>query len=102
MVIYVEQSADCLHMVQPMPLLPKTPSSLASFKSKLALPFWYQIIQVVLKKRFFSLDKCSSSSSCDMQSVFHSYTPQVPKTVTTQHSNSDVMLRYKHTQRTVL
>jgi len=37
-------------MVQLMPLHPKTPSSLASFKSKLVLPFWYWLTQVVLKK----------------------------------------------------
>jgi len=38
-------------MVQLMPLPPKTPSSLASFKSRLVLPFWYQLTQVVLEKR---------------------------------------------------
>jgi len=37
-------------MVQLMPLLPKTPSSLASFKSRLILSFWYRLTQVVLKK----------------------------------------------------
>ena len=35
MVICLERGADCLHMVQLMPLHPKTPSSLASFKSRL-------------------------------------------------------------------
>ena len=30
---------------------PKTPSSLASFKSRLVLPFWYRLTQVVLEKR---------------------------------------------------
>jgi len=35
-----------LHRVQLMPLHPKTPSSLASFKSRLVLPFWYQLTQV--------------------------------------------------------
>jgi len=34
------RGAGCLHMVQLMPLHPKTPSSLASFKSRLVLPFW--------------------------------------------------------------
>jgi len=29
----------------------KTPSSLASFKSRLVLPFWYWLTQVVLEKR---------------------------------------------------
>ena len=51
MVICLERSADCLYTVQLMPLLPKTPSSLASFKSRLVLPFWYQLTQVVLEKR---------------------------------------------------
>ena len=50
MVICLEQGADCLHMVQLMPLHPKTPSSLASFKSKLVLPFWYWLTQVVLEE----------------------------------------------------
>jgi len=31
--------------------LDKTPSSLASFKSRLVLPFWYRLTQVVLEKR---------------------------------------------------
>jgi len=35
-------------MVQLMPLHPKTPSSPASFKSRLVLPFWYLFTQVVL------------------------------------------------------
>ena len=37
---------------------PKTPSSLASFKSRLVLPFWYRLTQVVLEKR--PLNGCSS------------------------------------------
>jgi len=49
-VIRLEQGADCLHMVQPMPLHPRTLSSLASFKSRLVLPFWYWFTQVVLEK----------------------------------------------------
>ena len=61
MVIYLEQGADCLHMVQLMPLHLKTPSSLASFKSRLVLPFWRRLTQAVLEKRLFS--GCSSSSS---------------------------------------
>jgi len=40
-----------LHGIYKMPLHPKTPSSLASFKSKLVLPFWYRLTQVVLEKR---------------------------------------------------
>ena len=58
MVICLERGADCLHMVQLMPLHPKTPSSLASFKSRLVLPFWYLLTQVVLEKRL--LNGCSS------------------------------------------
>ena len=42
---------------------PKTPSSLVSFKSRLVLPFWYQLTQVVMEKR--PLNRCSSNSSCD-------------------------------------
>jgi len=38
-------------MVQLMPVHPKTPSSLASFKSTLVLPFWYWLTQVVQEKR---------------------------------------------------
>ena len=49
-----------------MPLHPKTPSSLASFKSRLVLPFWYQLIQVVLEKR--PLNGCSSTSSSSSSS----------------------------------
>ena len=53
MVSSLEQGADCLHMVQLMlmPFEPKTPSSLVSFKSRLVLPFWYWLTQVVLEKR---------------------------------------------------
>ena len=60
MVICLERSADCLHMVQLMPLHPKTPSSLVSFKPRLDLPFWYRLMQVVLEK--MPLNECSSSS----------------------------------------
>jgi len=38
-------------MVLLMPLPPKTPSSLASFKSRLVLPFWYWLTEGVLEKR---------------------------------------------------
>ena len=36
---------------------PRTPSSLASFKSRLVLPFWYRLSQVVLEKR--PMNRCS-------------------------------------------
>ena len=64
MVICLERGADCLHMVQLMPLHPKTPSSLASSKSRLVLPFWCRLTRVVLEKR--PLDGCSGSSSNNM------------------------------------
>ena len=48
-------------LVQLMPLPSNSPSSLASFKSRLVLPFWYQLTQVVLEKR--PLNGCSSSGS---------------------------------------
>ena len=44
-------------MVQLMPLHPKTLSSLASFKSRLVLPLWYRLTQVVLENR--PLNGCS-------------------------------------------
>ena len=37
-------------VVQLMSLYPKTPSSLASFKSKLVIPLWYRLGLVVLEK----------------------------------------------------
>ena len=61
MVICVERGADCLHMVQLMPLHSKTLSSLASLKSRLVVPFWYRLTQVVPENR--PLNGCSNSSS---------------------------------------
>jgi len=58
-VICLERGADSLYMVQLTPLHPKTPSSLASFDSRLVLPFWYRLSQVVLEKK--PLNGCSSS-----------------------------------------
>jgi len=49
-VICLERGADCFCVVQLIPLCPKTPSYLASFKSRLVLPFWCRLIQVVLEK----------------------------------------------------
>jgi len=48
-VICLERGAECLHVVQLMSLHPQTPSSLASFKSRLVS--WYWLNQVVLEKR---------------------------------------------------
>ena len=59
-VICLEWGADCLHIVQLMLLHPKTPSYLASFKSRLVLLVWYQLTQVVREKR--PLNGCRSSS----------------------------------------
>ena len=59
MVICLRQGADCLHMVQLLPLDPKTTSSLASFKSRLVFPFCYWLTQVVLEKR--PLNGCSDA-----------------------------------------
>ena len=66
MVICLERGADCSHMVQLMPLHPKTSSSLALFKSKLVLPFLYRLTQVGLEKR--PLNACSSNSSSSVVS----------------------------------
>jgi len=60
-VIFVEQGANCLRMVQLMALHPKIPPSFASFKSRLVFPSWYRLTQVVLEKR--PLNGCSSSGS---------------------------------------
>ena len=38
----------------PLPLRPKTPSSFASFKSRLVLLFWYRLTRVVLEKRLLN------------------------------------------------
>ena len=50
MVVCLEQGADCLHMVQLMPL-----------PSPVVLSFWYWLTQVVLEKRL--LNGCGSGSS---------------------------------------
>ena len=61
--------SDCLHMVQLMPLHPKATLSLASFKSRLVLPFCYLLTEVFLEK--------SSSSSSSSSSV-HTSSMSVP------------------------
>ena len=58
-VICLERGADCMHMVRLMPLHPETPSTLASLKSRLVLPFWHRLTQVVPEKK--TLNGCSSS-----------------------------------------
>ena len=68
--ICLERGADCLRMVQLIPLHPKTLLSLASLKSRLVLPFWYRLTQAVLEKR--PLNGCSSSSSSSLShTCFH-------------------------------
>jgi len=47
--------------------IPKPPPSLASFKSRLVLPFWFQLTQIVLEKRL--LNRCSSSSWLGLQGL---------------------------------
>jgi len=60
-----------LQMVQLMPVHPKTPSSLASFKSRLVLPFWYRLTQAVLEKR--PLNGCSISCSSSSSNAVVNY-----------------------------
>jgi len=50
-VICLERGADCLHNGPADATASQTPSSLASFKSRLVLPFRYRTTQVVLEKR---------------------------------------------------
>jgi len=59
--VWSEVQLVCIIMVQLMPFHPKAPSSLASFKSRLVLPFWYRLTQVVLENR--PLNGCSSNNS---------------------------------------
>ena len=76
MVIRLKRSAVCLQMVQLMSRHPKTPSFLASFKSRLVLPFWCRLTQDVLEKK--PLNWCSSSSSSSSSSSRYcgrKYTP---------------------------
>ena len=98
MITYLQRWADCLHMVQLMPLHPKTASSLASFKSRLVLPFWYRLTQVVAEKR--PLSRCSSSSfsirrCCYFCVVIHCRPDQTGLTATTDQwsFNSTVINR---------
>ena len=66
MVICLERGADCLHMVQLMPLRHKTPSSLVSFKSRPVLLFWYWLTQAVLEKRPLTGSSSSRPSTSSM------------------------------------
>ena len=53
--------ATGLHMVQLMPLHPKTPSSLASLNSRTVLPFWYWLTKLSSKEsvKLVLLNCCS-------------------------------------------
>jgi len=99
-IICLERGADCLHMVQLMPLHPKTPSCLASFKSRLVLHFWYWLTQAVLEKRPLSGSSSSSSSSNQTTSCidtatdcFFSWLFSVPKVLTLIVSSLSVCWR---------
>ena len=65
-VICLERCADCLLML----LHPKTSSTLATSRSRLVLPFWYRLTQVVLENR---LNGCSSSSSVHNHGHYRSF-----------------------------
>ena len=67
-VICVKRGAHCLHMVQLMPMHPKTPSFLASSKRRLVLPFSYRLIQVVLEKK--PLNGCHGSYVINVMSMW--------------------------------
>ena len=54
--ICLERGADCLHIVQLMPL--PSASSLASFKSRLFC-LWYRLTEVVLEKKPLNRSVCA-------------------------------------------
>jgi len=69
-------------MVQLMSLHPKTLSSLASFKSRPVLPFWYQLTQVVLEKRLLAVVMLAlhyNSSSFLWNLYYHPFIEQAQK-----------------------
>jgi len=78
MVIYLERGAD-LHMAQLMPL---RPLSLASVKSRLVLPFWYWLSQVVPEKGPLNVCVCVCACACVcyVQKIFlwRSYVGRLP------------------------
>jgi len=53
-VVCLERSADCLHIVQLMSLHPKISTPLASFKSRLVLPFCTGLYTLVTQLIVFS------------------------------------------------
>jgi len=74
-VICLQRGADCLHMVQLMPLHPQTPSSHASFKSRLVFTFLVPTYPGCPGKE--AINRCSSSSSsssiCNMHVSEHTH-----------------------------
>jgi len=64
-----KQGADCLHMVQMTPLHPKTLASLASFKSRLVLSFWYRLSQVDPENRYDTWCYFNVCSKTDMSQL---------------------------------
>jgi len=73
-VLCLEPGADCLHVVQLMPLHPKTPSSLDSFKSGLVLLFWYRLAQVVQEKRPSGVASVDAALSVVCRNFVYFYT----------------------------
>jgi len=63
-VIRPKRGADCLHMVHLMPLPSPNLIISCSLKSRLVLPFWYRLTQVVLEKR--PLNGCSGCLSLSL------------------------------------
>ena len=59
--VCLERDADCLRMIQLMPLLSPNPHHLLPHLNPgWFLPFWYQLTQVVQEKRL--LNGCNSSN----------------------------------------
>jgi len=73
-VICFELCAVGLRMVQVMPLL--SPSSLASLKSRMVLPLWCQLTQVVLEKRLLNGCGCAAVDKISTDIARHMVTQQ--------------------------
>jgi len=68
--VVISLAADCLHMVRLMPLPSPNPViSCIILKSRLVLPFWNRLAQVVLEKR--PLNGCTSSSFKSQNNKFN-------------------------------
>jgi len=75
-VICPERRAYCLRIVQLMPLHPKIPSSLASFKSRLVFLFLVPANQLVLEKR--PLNGCRSRKGSPYSITEHRVPELIP------------------------